>query len=83
MGDRGAQMVAELVPYTDDGLGLDEAIAAYLAACAVEGKSPRTVDAYALAGAARPSATAARSGCRAPAPGRGRDASPGPPRWCR
>ena len=40
-------MVAELVPYTDDGMGLDEAIAAYLAACDVEGKSPRTVDAYA------------------------------------
>jgi site-specific recombinase XerD len=28
-------------------MGLDEAIAAYLAACEVEGKSPRTVDAYA------------------------------------
>ncbi len=40
-------MVAELVRYTDDGMGLDEAIAAYLAACEVEGKSPRTVDAYA------------------------------------
>ena len=38
-------MVAELVRYTDDGMGLDEAIAAYLAACEVEGKSPRTVDA--------------------------------------
>ncbi len=40
-------MVAELVLQTDDGMGLDEAIAAYLAACEVEGKSPRTVDAYA------------------------------------
>ena len=40
-------MIAELVPYTDDGMCLDEAIAAYLAACDVEGKSPRTVDAYA------------------------------------
>ena len=39
-------MVAELVRYTDDGMGLDEAIAAYLAACEVEGKSPRTVQAY-------------------------------------
>ena len=39
-------MVAELVHYTDDGMGLDEAIASYLAACDVEGKSPRTVDAY-------------------------------------
>ncbi len=40
-------MDAEMVPYTDDGMGLEEAIAAYLAACDVEGKSPRTVDAYA------------------------------------
>ena len=40
-------MFAEMVRYTDDGMGLDEAIAAYLAACDVEGKSPRTVDAYA------------------------------------
>jgi integrase/recombinase XerC len=40
-------MVAELVLQTDDRMGLDEAIAAYLAACEVEGKSPRTVDAYA------------------------------------
>ena len=40
-------MVAELVLQTDDGMGLDEAIAAYLAACEIEGKSPRTVDAYA------------------------------------
>ena len=40
-------MVAEMVRYTDDGMGLDEAIAAYLAACEVEGKSARTVDAYA------------------------------------
>ena len=40
-------MVAEMVRYADDGMGLDEAIAAYLAACEVEGKSPRTVDAYA------------------------------------
>ena len=40
-------MVAELVLHADDGMGLDEAIAAYLAACDVEGKSPRTVDAYA------------------------------------
>ena len=43
----GAFMVAELVGYRDDGMRLDEAIAAYLAACDVEGKSPRTVDAYA------------------------------------
>ena len=43
----GAIMVAEMVGYTDDGMTLDEAIAAYLAACDVEGKSPRTVDAYA------------------------------------
>jgi site-specific recombinase XerD len=47
MGEMGAIMVAELLHYTDDGMGLDEAIAAYLAACDVEGKSPRTVDAYA------------------------------------
>ncbi len=47
MGERGAIMVAELVLQTDDGMGLGEAIAAYLAACDVEGKSPRTVDAYA------------------------------------
>ncbi len=47
MGRKGAKMVAEMVRYTDDGMGLDEAIAAYLAACEVEGKSPRTVDAYA------------------------------------
>ena len=40
-------MFAEMVRYTDDGMGLDEAIAAYLAACDVEGKSPRTVEAYA------------------------------------
>ena len=40
-------MVAELVLHTDDGMGLDEAIVAYLAACEVEGKSLRTVDAYA------------------------------------
>ena len=40
-------MAAEMVRSTDDGMGLDEAIAAYLAACEVEGKSPRTVDAYA------------------------------------
>ena len=39
-------MVAELVRYTDDGMGLDEAIAAYLAACEVEGESPRTGQAY-------------------------------------
>jgi len=49
MGEMGAIMVAELVHYTDDGMGLDEAIAAYLAACDVEGKSPSTVDAYAEA----------------------------------
>ena len=40
-------MGAEMVRHPDDGMGLAEAIAAYLAACAVEGKSPRTVDAYA------------------------------------
>ncbi len=40
-------MGAEMVRYPDDGMGLAEAIAAYLAACEVEGKSPRTVDAYA------------------------------------
>ena len=40
-------MVAEMVLRTDDGMGLDEAITADLAACEVEGKSPRTVDAYA------------------------------------
>jgi len=40
-------MVAEMVRYTDNGMGLDEANAAYLAACEVEGKSRRTVDAYA------------------------------------
>ena len=40
-------MLAEMVHYTDDGMRLDEAIAAYLAACDVEGESPRTVDAYA------------------------------------
>ena len=39
-------MAAELVLHTDDGLGLDEADAAYLAACEVEGKSPRTVNPY-------------------------------------
>jgi len=40
-------MDAALVGLSDEGMWLDEAIAAYLAACAVEGKSPRTVDAYA------------------------------------
>ena len=40
-------MIAEMVRYTDDRMGLDEAIAAYLAACDIEGKSPRPVDAYA------------------------------------
>ena len=40
-------MGAEMVRHPDDGMGLAEAIAAYLAACVVEGKSPRTVDAYA------------------------------------
>ena len=40
-------MIAEMVSYRDDEMGLDEAIAAYLAACEVEGKSHRTVDAYA------------------------------------
>ena len=40
-------MAADMVRSTDNGMGLDEAIAAYLAACEVEGKSPRTVDAYA------------------------------------
>ena len=40
-------MVAEMVRYTDDGMGLDATIAAHLAACEVEGKSPRAVDAYA------------------------------------
>ena len=40
-------MGAEMVCSADDGMGLDEAIAAYLAACEVEGKSSRTVDAYA------------------------------------
>ena len=40
-------MDAALVRYPDEGMWLDEAIATYLAACAVEGKSPRTVDAYA------------------------------------
>ena len=39
-------MVAKVVRYTDDGMGPDETIAAYLAACEVDGKSPRTVDAY-------------------------------------
>ena len=37
-------MVAELVRYTDDGMGLDEAIAAYLAACEVEGIFSRAPD---------------------------------------
>ena len=40
-------MAAEFTPDPGEGTGLDEAIAAYLAACEVEGKSPRTVDAYA------------------------------------
>ena len=42
----GAIMAAELLRSMGDGMGLDEAIAAYLAVCEVEGKSPRTVDAY-------------------------------------
>ncbi len=39
-------MVAKSAPDRDDPTGLDAAIAAYLAACDVEGKSPRTVQAY-------------------------------------
>ena len=39
-------MVAESALDRDDPTGLDAAIAAYLAACDVEGKSPRTVQAY-------------------------------------
>ena len=33
-------MIAEMARYTDDGMGLGEAIAAYLAACDVEGEKP-------------------------------------------
>ena len=40
-------MIAEMVRHPDDGMGLAEAIAAYLAACEVEGKTRRTVQAYA------------------------------------
>ena len=40
-------MAAEFTPDPGEGTGLDEAIAAYLAACEVEGKTPRTVQAYA------------------------------------
>ncbi len=39
-------MVAESALDRDDPTGMDAAIAAYLAACDVEGKSPRTVQAY-------------------------------------
>ncbi len=39
-------MVAESALERDDPTGMDAAIAAYLAACEVEGKSPRTVQAY-------------------------------------
>ncbi len=39
-------MVAESALDRDDPTHLDAAIAAYLAACEVEGKSPRTVQAY-------------------------------------
>lgn len=38
-GSKEAMMVAALVRITDDGMGLDEAIAAYLTACEVEGKT--------------------------------------------
>ena len=40
-------MAAEFTPDPGEGTGLDEAIAAYLTACEVEGKTPRTVQAYA------------------------------------
>ena len=40
-------MAAEFTPDSGEGTGLDEAIAAYLAACEVEGKTRRTVQAYA------------------------------------
>ena len=40
-------MAAEFTPDPGEGTGLDEAIAAYLAACEVEGKTRRTVQAYA------------------------------------
>ena len=40
-------MAAEFTPDPGEGTGLDEASAAYLAACEVEGKTRRTVQAYA------------------------------------
>ena len=40
-------MAAEFTPDPGERTGLDEAIAAYLAACEVEGKTRRTVQAYA------------------------------------
>ena len=40
-------MAAEFTPDPGEGTGLDEAIAAYLTACEVEGKTRRTVQAYA------------------------------------
>ena len=40
-------MAAEFAADPGEGTGLDEAIAAYLTACEVEGKTPRTVQAYA------------------------------------
>ena len=40
-------MAAEFTPDPGEGTGLDEAIAAYLAACEVEGKTRRTIQAYA------------------------------------
>ena len=40
-------MAAEFAADPGEGTGLDEAIAAYLTACEVEGKTRRTVQAYA------------------------------------
>ena len=40
-------MAAEFAPDPGDDTGLEAAIAAYLTACEVEGKTPRTVQAYA------------------------------------
>ena len=35
---RGPKLAAEVLRYMGDGMGLDEAMAAYLAACEIEGR---------------------------------------------
>ena len=66
-------MAAEFTPDPGEGTGLDEAIAAYLAACEVEGKTRRTVQAYAE------TLRRFRAICAAEGPARsGRGLPPGP-----